>query len=135
MPRTQEGYLWWQSHTERGLETQAVVPSSNYIDNTYDVIVIGAGFAGLVAARELAAKGLKVLIIEARDRIGGRTWTARAFGEDFEMGGTWVHWYDDTIRLGRNILIQCCITGISPISMPNSLDTIFTVISKLQMEL
>ncbi|EKJ71636.1 hypothetical protein FPSE_08082 [Fusarium pseudograminearum CS3096] len=92
MPRTQEGYLWWQSHTERGLETQAVVSSSNHIESTYDVIVIGAGFAGLVAARELAAKGLKVLIIEARDRIGGRTWTARAFGEDFEMGGTWVHW-------------------------------------------
>ncbi|KAF5228564.1 hypothetical protein FAUST_10994 [Fusarium austroamericanum] len=92
MPRTQEGYLWWQSHTERGLETQAVVPSSNHIDNTYDVIVIGAGFAGLVAARDLAAKGLQVLIIEARDRIGGRTWTAQAFGEDFEMGGTWVHW-------------------------------------------
>lgn len=96
MPRTQEGYLWWQSHTESGLETQAVVPSSDRIDNYYDVIVIGAGFAGLVAARDLAAKGLRVLIIEARDRIGGRTWTARAFGEEFEMGGTWVHWYDNT---------------------------------------
>ncbi|RGP78390.1 flavin containing amine oxidase [Fusarium longipes] len=92
MPRSQEGYLWWQSHTESGLETQAVMPSSDHIQNSYDVIVIGAGFAGLVAARDLDAKGLKVLIIEARDRIGGRTWTARAFGEEFEMGGTWVHW-------------------------------------------
>ncbi|KAF4447081.1 hypothetical protein F53441_9380 [Fusarium austroafricanum] len=92
MPRSQEGFLWTKSHTEHGLETQAVVPSSTRIDNTYDSIVIGAGFAGLVAARDLAAKGLNVLIIEARDRIGGRTWTARAFGEDFEMGGTWVHW-------------------------------------------
>ncbi|KAM0489803.1 hypothetical protein ACHAP8_012218 [Fusarium lateritium] len=92
MPRTQEGYLWWQSHTESGLETQAVVPSSHHINGTYDVIVIGAGFAGLVVARDLAAKGPKVLILEARDRIGGRTWTARAFGEEFEMGGTWVHW-------------------------------------------
>ncbi|KAH6994638.1 hypothetical protein EDB82DRAFT_198577 [Fusarium venenatum] len=92
MPRTQEGYLWWQSHTESGLETQAVVPSSHHINDTYDVIVIGAGFAGLVSARDLAAKGLRVLILEARDRIGGRTWTARAFGEEFEMGGTWVHW-------------------------------------------
>ncbi|KAM0198539.1 hypothetical protein ACHAPA_008808 [Fusarium lateritium] len=92
MPRTQEGYLWWQSHTEIGLETQAVVPSSDRIEHSYDAIVIGAGFAGLIAARDLAAKGLKVLILEARDRIGGRTWTAHAFGEDFEMGGTWVHW-------------------------------------------
>ncbi|CAG1996103.1 unnamed protein product [Fusarium graminearum] len=135
MPRTQEGYLWWQSHTERGLETQAVVPSSHHIDNSYDVIVIGAGFAGLVAARELAAKGLKVLIIEARDRIGGRTWTARAFGEDFEMGGTWVHWYDHTSRMKKKNLIQCCITGISHISTLNSHGTIFSVISRHQMEL
>jgi len=40
-----------------------------------DVAVIGAGAAGIAAARELAAAGLDVLLIEARDRIGGRPWT------------------------------------------------------------
>lgn len=59
----------------------------------YDVIVIGSGFCGLVAARNLALnRDLRVLLLEARDRIGGRTWTAKAWGEDFEMGGTYVHW-------------------------------------------
>lgn len=61
------------------------------MDST-DVIVVGAGFAGLITARELAQRGLKVVVLEARDRIGGRTWTDYRLGRDLEMGGTWVHW-------------------------------------------
>ena len=57
-----------------------------------DVVVIGAGFAGLTAARELTRQGLTVRIVEARDRIGGRTWLDRRLGTDLEIGGTWVHW-------------------------------------------
>lgn len=57
------------------------------------VAIIGAGFAGLVAARELEAAGLDVTICEARDRIGGRAWTdERIGGRALEMGATWVHW-------------------------------------------
>lgn len=57
-----------------------------------DVIVVGAGFAGLTAARELRQQGHRVLVVDARARIGGRTWTAPRLGRDLEMGGTWVHW-------------------------------------------
>ena len=57
-----------------------------------DVIVVGAGFAGITAARELHRQGHRVLVLEARDRIGGRTWTDTRLGHDLEMGGTWVHW-------------------------------------------
>jgi monoamine oxidase len=57
-----------------------------------DVVVIGAGFAGLVAARELGRGGLGVLVLDARDRLGGRTWTDHRLGHDLELGGTWVHW-------------------------------------------
>ena len=57
-----------------------------------DVLVLGAGFAGLTAARELAQRGLSVRILEARDRIGGRTWYADGLGRGLELGGTWVHW-------------------------------------------
>lgn len=57
-----------------------------------DVIVIGAGFAGLTAARELTARGLTVRILEGRDRIAGRTWVENRMGRDLELGGTWVHW-------------------------------------------
>nr|WP_280116173.1 NAD(P)/FAD-dependent oxidoreductase [Leucobacter coleopterorum] len=57
-----------------------------------DVVVIGAGFAGLIAARELGQAGLNVLTLEARDRVGGRTWTDHRLGHDLEMGANWVHW-------------------------------------------
>lgn len=57
-----------------------------------DVVVIGAGFAGLTAARELRQAGRSVIVLEARDRIGGRTWLDTRLGRPLEMGGTWVHW-------------------------------------------
>lgn len=59
---------------------------------TYDVIVIGAGFAGVTAARECAKAGLRTLLLEARDRLGGRTYTTVWNGSVTELGGTWVHW-------------------------------------------
>jgi monoamine oxidase len=58
----------------------------------YDVIVIGAGFAGLTAARDQHDAGRSVLVLEARDRIGGRTHYDYLEGLDqkVELGGTWV---------------------------------------------
>ncbi len=58
-----------------------------------DVVVIGGGFAGLTAARELRHAGLDVLLLDARERIGGRTMTTEISGHTVELGGTWVHWY------------------------------------------
>lgn len=76
---------------------------------TVDVVVIGAGFAGLVAARELGNAGFEVLTLEARDRVGGRTWTDHRLGHDLELGGTWVHWiqphtWAEMTRYGRSIV-------------------------------
>lgn len=57
-----------------------------------DVVVVGAGFAGLTSARELSRRGHETVVLEARDRIGGRTWTDERLGRRLEMGGTWLHW-------------------------------------------
>ncbi|MET3905289.1 NAD(P)/FAD-dependent oxidoreductase [Paenarthrobacter sp. 4246] len=59
---------------------------------TADVIIIGAGFAGLTAARELSRSGHNTMLLEARDRIAGRTHLAERLGRNLELGGTWVHW-------------------------------------------
>jgi monoamine oxidase len=58
-----------------------------------DVIVIGAGAAGLSAAAELADSGLSVILLEARDRIGGRIYTLNDLGQQFpiELGAEFVH--------------------------------------------
>lgn len=93
MTQTKEGFFWSPTHSYNGLETDAVRISSHTVAQSYDVVVIGSGFAGLIAARDISQKrDIKVLLVEGRDRIGGRTWTAKAMGQEFEMGGTWVHW-------------------------------------------
>jgi monoamine oxidase len=57
-----------------------------------DVAVIGAGGAGLTAARQLSAAGLKVLVLEARDRRGGRAWTdTSSVGVAWDRGCSWLH--------------------------------------------
>lgn len=58
------------------------------------VLVIGAGIAGLAAARELASRGYTPIILEARDRIGGRTWTDRSLGVPVDLGASWIHGID-----------------------------------------
>ncbi|RAK79949.1 flavin monoamine oxidase family protein [Aspergillus fijiensis CBS 313.89] len=94
---TKDGYLWTP---DQGLNTGipcvgAVRPSQNFDGANcpvVDVIVIGAGYCGLTAARDMCLAGLKVLLLEGRDRIGGRSWSSDIGGYPFEMGGTWIYW-------------------------------------------
>ncbi len=73
-----------------------------------DSIVIGGGFAGVAAARDLTAAGLSCTLIEARDRLGGRTWYRDWGGDEIELGGGWVHWHQphswaELTRAGQGI--------------------------------
>ncbi|TVS19531.1 MAG: FAD-dependent oxidoreductase [Gammaproteobacteria bacterium] len=59
------------------------------------VLVIGAGFAGIGAARALALDGYTPLIVDARDRIGGRAWSHTDLGTSVDLGAAWLHGGDD----------------------------------------
>jgi NADPH-dependent 2,4-dienoyl-CoA reductase/sulfur reductase-like enzyme len=95
---SRDGYTWTATDgLKAGVSSLGVItPSTNLSESEseefYDVIVVGAGYCGLTAARNAAIEGLKVLLLEGRDRIGGRSWSSNIQGYPFEMGGTWVHW-------------------------------------------
>jgi monoamine oxidase len=58
------------------------------------VLVIGAGVAGLAAADALKSRGWEVVVLEARDRIGGRVWTADLGGQAVDLGAQWIEGID-----------------------------------------
>ncbi|KAJ3473889.1 hypothetical protein NLG97_g10083 [Lecanicillium saksenae] len=58
----------------------------------FDYIVVGGGMSGIIAARDLANAGHRVILLEARPRLGGRVFTDSALGGQLDMGGGYVHW-------------------------------------------
>src|SRR3954467_5601382 len=71
------------------------------LPSSVDVAIIGAGAAGLGAAHALAGSGLSVVVLEARDRLGGRAWTVQASPEvTFDVGCGWLHSADNNSLVG-----------------------------------
>ncbi len=74
----------------------------------HDIAVVGGGLAGVTAARELANAGCDVVLLEARDRLGGRTWTDERLGRPLEMGAMHAHWlqpclWSEIVRYGLEL--------------------------------
>ena len=89
----------------------------------FDIVVVGAGVSGLTAARLLAQSGMRVVVLEARDRVGGRTWTDRSTGNATDRGASWIHGIDNspldevTTALGMR-KIEFTVGGYQPDSRP-----------------
>ena len=77
------------------------------VGKTEHVVVVGAGMAGLVAARLLHDSGFRVTVLEARPRVGGRTWTDGSLGAPLDLGGSWVHGVD-----GNPLTLWCEKLGV-----------------------
>src|SRR6266850_5421624 len=79
-----------------------------------DVIVIGAGAAGLAAASELSRAGRRVLVLEARDRVGGRCWTRRMPGLEIpvELGAEFIH---GEAKITHSLLTKAGLTAVDSV--------------------
>ncbi len=90
------------------LAAPLIVRAANASD--FDVVIVGAGAAGLAAAKTLRSAGLSAVVLEARNRVGGRAYTDRAaLGVPFDQGAHWLHnahinpFMDVAARLGREV--------------------------------
>lgn len=89
----------------------------------FDTIVVGAGIAGLTAARLLTTAGRRVVILEARDRVGGRVHTDRRDGLVTDLGASWIHGITDspvaaTARAFGMRMVEFTVGGYQPDSRP-----------------
>jgi monoamine oxidase len=73
-----------------------------------DVIVIGAGAAGLAAAHQLKAAGRKAIVLEARGRIGGRAFTDSSLGPSYDAGAMFIHWAERNpwVQIARELGVE-----------------------------
>ena len=88
----------------QGLTSVAAWPALAALPVNPDVVIVGAGMAGMSAARVLIENGHSVVLLEARDRTGGRAYTENStFGHAYDHGAQWLHSAD------RNPLTQIAI--------------------------
>jgi len=93
------------------------------VTDHFDTIVVGAGVAGLTAAHLLANAGKDVVVLEARDRVGGRIVTDRRYGLATDLGASWIHGITDSpvaaaaAAFGMQ-MVEFTVGGYQPDSRP-----------------
>lgn len=96
-----------------GTALSPAVRASDDPSNDVDVLIVGAGVAGLAAAHRLRLQKRSFLLVEARDRIGGRTWTETAtFGLPIDVGAQWLHNGDSNpfVRVAKQLSIPLAVS-------------------------
>lgn len=89
--KRREFHILFQSLFAGAAATSAFPDAAHAIDRRR-VVVIGAGLAGLSAAQQLRAQGRDVLVLEGRNRIGGRIWTSMKWQDmPLDLGASWIH--------------------------------------------
>jgi monoamine oxidase len=81
------------------------------MDEVFDAAVVGAGYAGLATARKLTDERRSTVVLEARDRVGGRTHTIEEAGAIVDLGGQWIgpgqgHIYELATETGVDVFPQ-----------------------------
>jgi len=107
----------------------------NHTDLEQDVIIVGSGLAGLKAALELKQSGKRVRVLEARDRVGGRSMPGEIAGQTIDLGGQWVGpqqtlLLEQAAAFGVNTMPQYT-TGASILSLDGKRSTYTSDIPKL----
>jgi len=101
-----------------------------------EVVVIGAGAAGLTAARLLHDRGVNVTVVEARDRVGGRVFTDRSWGIPIDIGASWIHGTmgNPVTDLRDEYRIDTVVTDVHSVAMYDAAGVRLTPVEQSQIE-
>lgn len=103
--------------------TLVSIIKSSWAAHHYDTIIIGAGVSGLTAAYHLHNAQQKVLIIEAKNRLGGRVYTSYDWGFATDLGASWIHAIENNPLIpliGKQSIIINTYSNSDPVAMLNN---------------
>jgi monoamine oxidase len=106
------------------LAAGSALASGTPVSGDVDVVVVGAGIAGMAAAKSLRAAGHKVVVVEARDRVGGRCFCDNTFPAPFDFGAQLFHQVTPSPGGGTHNPLYDIAVGRGIVPVPTALDPV-----------